>query len=78
MRHGTSNAVIRRFKSCLALQIIDAVLAQCKERIGPNDEDEVPRTAPKISRVKLNGLSVGVRSRRVVGSNPTTRSKFVM
>ncbi len=39
MGHGTSNAVIRRFKSCLALQIIDAVLAQCKERIGPNDED---------------------------------------
>ena len=39
MRHGTSNAVTRRFESCLALQMINAVLAQCRERIGPNDED---------------------------------------
>ena len=39
IRHGTSNAVTRRFESCLALQIIDAALAQCRERIGPNDED---------------------------------------
>ena len=39
IRHGTSNAVTRGFKSCLALQMIDAVLAQCRERIGPNDED---------------------------------------
>jgi hypothetical protein len=34
-----SNAVTRRFESCLALQTIYAVLAQCRERIGPNDED---------------------------------------
>ena len=39
IRHGTSNAVTRRFESCLALQILDAVLAQCRERIGPNDGD---------------------------------------
>ena len=39
IRHGTSNAVTRRFESCLALQMINAVLAQCRERIGPNDED---------------------------------------
>ena len=39
MRHGTSNAVIRGFESCLALQMINAVLAQCRELIGPNDED---------------------------------------
>ena len=39
MRHGTSNAVTRRFKSCLALQMINAVLAQRRERIDPNDED---------------------------------------
>jgi hypothetical protein len=39
MRRGTSNAVTRRFESCLALQMINAVLAQCIERIGPNDED---------------------------------------
>ena len=30
---------IRGFESCLALQVIQAVLAQCRERIGPNDED---------------------------------------
>jgi hypothetical protein len=39
MRHGTSNAVIRGFESCLALQMLCAVLAQRRERIGPNDED---------------------------------------
>jgi hypothetical protein len=39
IRRGTSNAVIRGFESCLALQILYAVLAQCRERIGPNDED---------------------------------------
>ena len=39
MRHGTSNAVTRRFNSCLALQMINAVLAQRRERIDPNDED---------------------------------------
>ena len=39
MRHGTSNAVTRGFESCLALQIPCAVLAQSRERIGPNDED---------------------------------------
>lgn len=39
MRHGTSNAVKRGFESRLALQMINAVLAQCREHIGPNDED---------------------------------------
>jgi hypothetical protein len=39
MRHATSNAVTRRFDSCLALQLINAVLAQCREHIGPNDKD---------------------------------------
>ena len=39
MRHGTSNAVKRRFESCLALQMINAALAQRRERIGPNEED---------------------------------------
>jgi hypothetical protein len=76
MRHGTSNAVTRGFESCLALQIIDAVLAQCRERIGPNDEGVgwSPADGSKVYAREAQWIEHRFPKPKAVGSSPITRS----